>query len=137
VVEQPANLSHAHLRVARPTSSLPSLIRFYRDGLGFEVLYEFHDHQGFDGVMLGHPSAPWHLEFTSHVNHDPGRVPSQDHLLVFYLPDREEWQAAVDRLHSSGYPSVPPFNPYWLENGQTFEDPDGYRIVLQNTAWPA
>lgn len=24
------------------------------------------------------------------------------------------------------------FNPYWDASGQTFEDADGYRIVLQN-----
>jgi hypothetical protein len=26
-------------------------------------------------------------------------------------------------------------NPYWRERGVTFEDPDGYRIVLENAAW--
>ena len=41
----------AHLRVARPT-----------DDLGFAELYRFADHDGFDGVMLGTPGAPYHLE---------------------------------------------------------------------------
>jgi len=27
-------------------------------------------------------------------------------------------------------------NPYWDVNGVTFEDPDGWRIVLQNAGWP-
>ncbi len=30
---------------------------------------------------------------------------------------------------------VASFNPYWDACGQTFEDPDGYRIVLQNAEW--
>ena len=30
---------------------------------------------------------------------------------------------------------VEAFNPYWDRLGKTFEDPDGYRIVLQNAAW--
>jgi uncharacterized damage-inducible protein DinB len=58
-------------------------------------------------------------------------------LLVFYLPDRGEWQAAVDRLLGLGHRPVASFNPYWDRNGLTFEDPDGYRIVLQNASWAA
>ena len=30
---------------------------------------------------------------------------------------------------------VTSFNPYWEISGQTFEDADGYRIVLQNGTW--
>ena len=46
-------LGRTHLRVARPTDDLDAVVRFYRDGLGFDVLYQFRDHDGFDGVMLG------------------------------------------------------------------------------------
>jgi catechol 2,3-dioxygenase-like lactoylglutathione lyase family enzyme len=35
--------------VARPTDDLAAVVRFYHDGLGFEVLAEFRDHDGFDG----------------------------------------------------------------------------------------
>ncbi|WP_205626873.1 VOC family protein [Pseudoponticoccus marisrubri] len=49
------------LRVARPTDDIAALLPFYRDGLGFSVLAEFRDHDGFDGVMLGAPGAPYHL----------------------------------------------------------------------------
>ena len=123
------------LRVARPTDRLDDIVRFYRDGLGFEVVASFDDHDGFDGRMLGHPQAPWHLEFTQHRDHRAGRAPTQDNLLVFYLPDRAEWQAAVQRMRDNGYAPVPSFNPYWDRQGVTFEDPDGYRVVLQNMAW--
>jgi len=126
----------AHLRVARPTDNLAAVVAFYRDGLGFEVLYEFADHDGFDGVMLGHRGAAYHLEFTRKAGHAVGRAPTEDNLLVFYLPDVGEWRAAIARLEQAGYQPVPAFNPYWDRNGKTFEDPDGYRVVLQNAAWP-
>jgi catechol 2,3-dioxygenase-like lactoylglutathione lyase family enzyme len=127
----------AHLRVARPTDDLAHVIKFYRDGLGFDVLGEFCDHDGFDGVMLGRKGAAYHLEFTRKAGHEVGRAPTQDNLLVFYLPDPAEWQAAVARMEAAGYPPVASFNPYWDQQGRTFEDPDGYRVVLQNAAWNA
>lgn len=130
------NLTNAHLRVARPTGKLVEVVKFYKDGLGFEVLYQFTDHDGFDGVMLGHKDAPYHLEFTHETNHSSGKAPTQENLLVFYLPDREVWQRAVTRLEEHGYKPIKSFNPYWDQSGKTFEDPDGYRVVLQNASWP-
>jgi catechol 2,3-dioxygenase-like lactoylglutathione lyase family enzyme len=129
-------LPTAHLRVARPTDQLEAVVAFYRDGLGFEVLYQFADHDGFDGVMLGHRGAAYHLEFTRTAGHPAGRAPTEDNLLVFYLPDGAEWRAAVARLEQAGFRPVPAFNPYWERTGKTFEDPDGYRVVLQHAAWP-
>ena len=125
-----------HLRIARPSDDLNALLPFYRDGLGFEVLTSFQDHAGFDGIMLGHPDWPYHLEFTRHPAHSAGRSPTQDHLLVFYLPGVDEWRDAVQRMRDHGFEPVPSFNPYWDMHGKTFEDPDGYRVVLQNAAWP-
>ena len=128
-------LASAKLRVARPTDDLDAVARFYRDGLGLAELFRFENHQGFDGVMLGAPGSAYHLEFTNAHGHAAGRAPTEDNLLVFYLPDRAEWQAAIDRMVRAGYAPVPAFNPYWDRNGVTFEDPDGYRIVLENAAW--
>ncbi len=125
------------LRVARPTDHMDEIVRFYRDGLGFEVLGSFADHDGFDGVMLGHPGAPYHLEFTRQPGHRVGPAPTKDNLLVLYLPDRDAWEAAVARMAASGYAPVPSYNPYWDRQGRTFEDADGYRVVLQNAAWEA
>jgi heme-degrading monooxygenase HmoA/catechol 2,3-dioxygenase-like lactoylglutathione lyase family enzyme len=129
-------LGRAHLRVARPSDDLDAVVRFYRDGLGFAELYRFTDHDGFDGVMLGAPNAPYHLEFTRKAGHRAGRAPTEDNLLVFYLPDADAFAAAVARLVADGHAPVPSFNPYWDEDGKTFEDPDGYRVVLQHAAWP-
>ncbi len=136
-MEPAADLGKAHLRVARPTDDLDAAVRFYRDGLGFKVVGEFKDHDGFDGIMLGHPGAGYHLEFTRRHGHDAGRAPTDENLLIFYVPDREEWGRAVRRMERLGYAQVEPSNPYWLKCGATFSDPDGYRVVLQNEAWGA
>ena len=123
------------MRVARPTDNLDQVTKFYREGLGFAELYRFVDHDGFDGVMLGIPGAPYHLEFTKAHGHPAGRAPTADNLLVFYLPDEAEWGRVVARLRRSGYESVPAFNPFWDRQGLTFEDSDGYRVVLQRASW--
>lgn len=124
------------LRVARPTDHLEAVVRFYTDGLGLSRLGGFEDHDGFDGVMLGVPGAPYHLEFTRKRGHAAGPAPTQDNLLVFYLPGRATWQRATDRMTAAGYRPVPSFNPYWDRSGRTFEDPDGYRVVLQHAPSP-
>ena len=62
--------------------------------------------------------------------------PTEDNLLVFYLPDASEWQRAVNRLERLGCEAVKAFNAYRDRNGKTYEDPDGYRVVLQNAGWP-
>jgi catechol 2,3-dioxygenase-like lactoylglutathione lyase family enzyme len=128
-------LGTTKLRVARPTDNLEAVVRFYREGLGFAELYRFENHGGFDGVMLGPPDAPYHFEFTRAHGHLAGRAPTSDNLLVFYLPDEREWNDAVARMKKSGYEPVLSFNPYWDQHGLTFEDPDGYRVVLQHAAW--
>ena len=80
--------------------------------------------------MLGEPGGGYHLEFTHARGHTAGRAPSQENLLVFYLADEACWRAMTDRMKLHGYATVPSFNPYWDRQGVTFEDPDGYRVVL-------
>jgi len=124
------------LRVARPTDHLDDVVRFYTEGIGLLVLGSFEDHEGFDGVMVGIPGASHHLEFTRKDGHAAGRAPTQDNLLVFYMSDKQEWLQATERMSAAGYQPVPSFNPYWDHAGLTYEDPDGYRVVLQNRSWP-
>jgi len=124
------------LRLARPTDDLEALLHFYCDGLGLELLDHFEDHDGIDGVILGMPGAPYHLEFTHRRGHRVGRAPSREHLLVLYLPEPSRWGRAVERLLQAGVEPVRSENPYWDVDGWTFEDPDGYRVVLQRGAWP-
>lgn len=127
--------SFAKLRVARPTDDIDILIPFYRDGLGLDLISRFENHDGFDGIMFGREGAPYHFEFTRAHGHPCGRAPTRDNLLIFYLPDPEEWEVAIARMVSAGFVPVPAFNPYWDRCGRTFEDPDGYRIVIQQAAW--
>ena len=125
----------AVLRVARPTDHLAAIAAMYATGLDFTVLAEFHDHDGFDGIILGHPQQLYHLEFTTQRGHLVGTASTQDHLLVFYLPDQAEWEASCARMLAAGFQRVPSYNPYWEAQGQTFEDLDGYWVVLQHAAW--
>jgi uncharacterized glyoxalase superfamily protein PhnB len=124
------------LRIARPTDHLTEVVRFYEEGLGLTRLGSFEDHDGFDGVMLGVPGAAYHLEFTHHPDHEAGRAPTKDNLLVFYFSNHDDWRAAITRLSAAGHVSVPSFNPYWDRDGRTFEDPDGYRVVLNDGSSP-
>jgi hypothetical protein len=55
--------------------------------------------------------------------------------MVFYLPDRIEWEHAVRRMIDRGHSPTLSSNPYWDARGKTFEDPDGYRVDLQHAAW--
>ncbi|KAF2799446.1 Glyoxalase/Bleomycin resistance protein/Dihydroxybiphenyl dioxygenase [Melanomma pulvis-pyrius CBS 109.77] len=129
----------AHIRIARPTPSIQALLPFYISGLGFQIIGSFSQHAGFDGVMLGHPSLTYHFEFTNQEGHDPGRSPTQDNLLVFYLPSEAEWKEAVGRMEKEGFQAVKSWNPYWDADGKgkTFEDADGWRVVLWNGEWKA
>jgi catechol 2,3-dioxygenase-like lactoylglutathione lyase family enzyme len=129
------DLGAAKLRITRPTDRLEAVERFWRDGLGFERLAAFEDHEGFDGVMLGARGAPWHLEFTSRRGRQAGGAPSPEHLLVFYLPDVEAWREGVQRLRAVAGEPVQPDNPFWGHGGVTFADPDGYRVTLMNAEW--
>jgi hypothetical protein len=122
------------MRVARPTDRLAAIAEMYVNGLGVTVLAQFTDHEGFDGVILGHPGQAHHIEFTSQPGHPAGSAPSKEHLLVFYVPDKSEWQQGCERMLAAGFRSVTSHNPYWDVHGKTFEDLDGYRVVLQNAA---
>ena len=114
------------LRIARHTERLDEVVRFYRDGLGLPQIGRFDDHDGYDGVFLGIPETGAHLEFTTGGRHS-GPEPHPESLLVFYVGDDEAVRDIATRL---GRAPVRPANPYWAEHGLTFEDPDGFHIVL-------
>lgn len=123
------------LRIARPTNRLDLIAQMYCKGLDFDVLGHFNDHQGFDGVIVGHPHHAYHLEFTHHRGTTVPDAPTTDNLLVFYIPDEAEWRAACTKMELAGFLAVVSYNPYWDQHGKTFTDLDGYRVVLQNTDW--
>jgi catechol 2,3-dioxygenase-like lactoylglutathione lyase family enzyme len=121
----------AQIRIARPTDRLDEVVAFYKDGLGLEEIGGFADHDGYTGVMLGLPGRDLHLEFTTHADGSPGAAPSRDNLLVFYLGDAEGRDAVAAQLEALGGTPVAAENPFWDSVGAlTFEDPDGWRVVL-------
>lgn len=119
------------LRVARHTERLDELVAFYRDGLGLRELGGFRDHGGYDGVFLEVPGTGAHLELTTGGVHD-APAPHPESLLVLYLGDDAAVRTVAARL---GREPVAPANPYWAEHGMTFEDPDGFRVVLVPERW--
>jgi hypothetical protein len=123
------------LRIARPSDQLEAVATQYRAGLELEELGRFEDHDGFDGIILGAPAHPWHLEFTACAGHVAGRAPTEDNLLVLYLPDEAEYEARAAAMEAAGFARVVAFNPYWDRDGVTFEDLDGYRVVVSRRAW--
>ena len=107
----------------------------YCRGLGLCVVGRFKDHDGFDGVMLGLKGSSYHFEFTHCRTHPVVPAPTPEDLLVFYVPAAAEWQTACASMLAAGFKQVSSFNPYWETRGRTYEDPDGYRVVLQQAEW--
>jgi catechol 2,3-dioxygenase-like lactoylglutathione lyase family enzyme len=126
----PDHLPIAQVRLARPTNSLERVVPFYRECLGLKELYRFENHAGYDGVMLGLPGTRYHLELTEHADID-ATVATKENLLVFYVGSPSALVPIVERFGAAGYSSVDAENPYWTTVGAvTFEDPDGWRLVL-------
>ena len=127
----PVGLAVAQVRVARPTDRLAAVEKFYSTDLGLPVLYRFENHAGYDGVMLGLPGTDYHLEFTTHIDGSPCPAPTLDNLLVLYFHNDAQMYDVVERLAAAGHEPVEAENPYWAGAGAlTFEDPDGWRVVL-------
>jgi catechol 2,3-dioxygenase-like lactoylglutathione lyase family enzyme len=125
------------IRIARPVTDLARAKTLYCQGLGLHVVGSFEDHQGFDGVMLGASGSTCHFEFTHHRSQPVAPSPTAEDLLVFYVPAEAEWQALCARMKDAGFKPVASFNPYWDVRGTTFEDFDGYRVVLTCDEWRA
>ena len=121
------------LRVARHTERLDELVAFYRDGIGLPEAGRFRGHDGYDGVFLAVPGSGAHLELTAGGGHG-APAPHPESLLVLYLGDAEAVREIAARL---GIDPVASANPYWDEHGTTFEDPDGFRVVLVPERAPA
>ncbi|MEU2668828.1 VOC family protein [Streptomyces sp. NPDC007164] len=122
-----------HIRIARPSRDLAAAERFWAHGLGLDVLWRAEAERApgtHDLLMLGHPDAPWHLELV----HGGEPHPTEQDLLVLYL-DGPVPEETVGRLEEHGGKRVESPNPYWNAWGVTFEDPDGYRLVLCRRGW--
>lgn len=124
-----------NIRIARPVSNLARAVAMYTQGLELQVIGRFEGHDGFDGVMLRAPGRGFHFEFTHCRSHPVRPAPTPEDLVVFYLPGDEDWRARCAAMAAAGFRAVEPFNPYWGRSGRSFEDFDGYRVVIQRAAW--
>jgi hypothetical protein len=126
---------NAHLRIARPVSDPKRSAAMYKSGLSLEELASFAGHEGFDGVMLGNRGAGFHFEFTYCHHHPVSPAPTPEDLIVFYVPEERSWSERCQALIDAGFVEVEPLNPYWKILGKTFQDHDGYRVVIQRAGW--
>jgi catechol 2,3-dioxygenase-like lactoylglutathione lyase family enzyme len=126
-----------HLRIARPVTDIARARDMYVRGLGLSVVGGFEDHEGFDGVMLGSPGADYHFVFTHCRNRAVRPTPTVEDLAVFYIPSEAVWRGACANMEGAGFKPIASYNPYWEKNGRTYEDLDGYRVVLQRAEWEA
>lgn len=126
----------ATVRIARPTSDLATLERFWVQGVGLSVIWRTEgtaDH-GHALLMVGPADAGWHLELVADAAAARESRPGPEDLLVLYLgePAATEWLA---RIREHGGSVVPARNPYWDTWGVTIQDPDGYLLVLSHRTW--
>jgi catechol 2,3-dioxygenase-like lactoylglutathione lyase family enzyme len=127
----PAGVAVSQVCFTRPTRSLAPLLRFYRDALGLQVLYQFGDEADPAGAMLGLPGTSHHIELLK-VADAQSAPPSRHNVLVLHMPERAQRDALAARLRAAGFEETKPANPWWLERGVVFDDPDGWPVVLSH-----
>jgi hypothetical protein len=115
------------LRVARHTERLDEVLA----RLGLIEIGGFRDHHGCEGVFLEIPDTGAHPELTAGVEHGTPE-PHPESLLVLYLGDESVVRAVARRFDRD---PVAPANPFWAQHGLTFEDLDGFRVVLVPERW--
>jgi len=126
-----------HLRVARPVSDLARTRDMYCRGLGLRVVGSFKEHHGFDGVMLGVPGASYHFEFTHSRNRLVSPTPTIEDLVVFYIlhPVGSGMASNVHEHAGCRVQARAGVQSVLGAKGRTYEDFDGYRVVLQRAEW--
>lgn len=117
------------LRIARHTNNLEKIEDFYVNILGFERLSGFQNHNNYDGVFIGKTDLDWHFEFTQSETKTDHKF-DEDDIIVLYPDTIRKYNMLLESLLENDIPRITAINPYWNENGQMFQDPDGYRIVV-------
>jgi catechol 2,3-dioxygenase-like lactoylglutathione lyase family enzyme len=109
----PSHLDVGAVRFTRPTAKYDDVLVFYRDVLGLPVLAEWRGHRDYDGVVLGLPGTPVHMELLQHG--DPPHIPEPhpENQLVLYLRGPEAVTTASRRLVEHGHSPVPASNRAW------------------------
>ena len=135
-----ANVARAagQIRFARPTDQLDAaVVRFYRDGLGLRASAGFADHAGYtrrDARAPGTAATTSSSPATPDGSPGRRRAPTTCSSSTSATPSGATAVAA--QLRALGGAPVAAENPYWDAVGAlTFEDPDGWRVVLVPSAW--
>ncbi len=118
-------------RYARHTNNLEDIRNFYTSVLNFEILGEFKNHEGYDGIFVGKSNKDWHLEFTTStekVNHQF----DEDDALVFYPVNNIEFEKIKAQIQTQKITVFSSKNPYWNDYGILIKDPDGCHIIISN-----
>ena len=141
----PADLSKAHLRVARPTDDLAAVVTFYRDGIGLSVISQNEFDADMDAlfdapsqtlrsVFLGDPRRTdagtielVHLGVTPPSKERP---PAPGFLFVAFMVDV---RTTVERLEQLGLARDLRRIDVPVGNIATLLDPDGVRVELIDT----
>lgn len=118
-------------RFARHTQDIKKLSDFYTSILNFEILGEFKNHEGYDGVMIGLKKENWHLEFTQNAEKPQSKC-DEDDALVFYPDTRKSYDEILKNLKKSKVPLLEPKNPYWKDKGVCFEDCERLKIIISS-----
>ncbi len=77
----------------------------------------------------------YHFEFTQEKGSTAPFSSSPESLLVFYLPIQSDFNKIRNQMVNAGFNLVYSHNEYWDKHGCTFEDPEGYRVVLCKNEW--
>lgn len=118
-------------RVARHTNQIKEVETFYTKIMNLEILGDFKNHNGYDGVFIGKTDSNWHLEFTT-TNENVNHKFDEDDCLVFYPEIQEEYDEIIERLKIHQIKRIKAKNPYWNENGISFLDPDGFVVIVSH-----
>jgi GNAT superfamily N-acetyltransferase len=130
----PAGLAATAVRFARATWRLDELHRFYGAVVGLPVLFEFDDHDGYDGVVFALPDPSAQLELVTPPTAPSAQPPGPEDALIVYLTGVAAADAVRGRLRRAGAPGFVPENPYWLRRGAFgVLDPDGWPVLFVPT----
>ncbi|MDM1071383.1 VOC family protein [Empedobacter brevis] len=118
-------------RSARHTNRIKEIETFYTKILNLDILGDFKNHNGYDGLFIGKANTDWHLEFTTSSD-DVNHQFDEDDCLVFYPETQEEYEAVIKNLEFYRIEPIQAKNPYWNINGISFLDPDGFVVIVSS-----
>ncbi|WP_312923139.1 VOC family protein [Empedobacter brevis] len=118
-------------RSARHTNRIKEIETFYTKILNLDILGDFKNHNGYDGLFIGKANTDWHLEFTTSSD-DVNHQFDEDDYLVFYPETQDEYEAVIKNLEFYRIEPIQAKNPYWNINGISFLDPDGFVVIVSS-----